>query len=73
MVMDLVKLIVWIFIGLLALSFFGISLRALVDNPTNQDNLEFLVSSLEMGWGYIEVWWESFIETFTFEGVNVNQ
>ncbi len=49
-------LIVWVVIGLLALSFFGISLRALVDNPTNQDNMEFLVTTLQMGWAYIEAW-----------------
>lgn len=66
--MDLVRLVVWIIIGLLALSFFGISLRALVDNPTNQDNMEFLVKTLEMGWGYVVVWWESFVSTFAWTG-----
>jgi hypothetical protein len=52
----MVHLIIWIVIGLLALSFFGISLRALVDNPTNQDNMEFLTSTLHMGWDYILAW-----------------
>jgi len=52
----MVHLIIWVLIGLLALSFFGISLRALVDNPTNQDNMEFLTSTLEIGWAYIEAW-----------------
>lgn len=52
----MVHLIVWIVIGLLALSFFGVSLRALVDNPTNQDNMEFLTSTLTLGWAYIEAW-----------------
>ncbi|MGB4076098.1 MAG: hypothetical protein WBK28_00120 [Minisyncoccia bacterium] len=66
--MDIAKLIVWIVIGLLALSFFGISLRALVDNPTNQDNMEFLVSSLEIGLDYITAWWNDFISTFSFPG-----
>lgn len=58
--MDLIKLLVWIFIGLLALSFFGISLRALVDNPTNQDNLEFLMTTLSMGWDHITAWFANF-------------
>lgn len=52
----MLHLIVWVVIGLLALSFFGISLRALVDNPTNQDNMEFLTSTLAMGWDYIQAW-----------------
>lgn len=64
--MDLIKLIVWIVIGLLALSFFGISLRALADNPTNQDNLEFLVSSLEMGWAYFTEWFDDLVSNFSF-------
>ncbi len=61
----MVHLIIWVVIGLLALSFFGISLRALVDNPTNQDNVSFLMIMLNAGWGYIEAWWNSFISIFT--------
>lgn len=60
----MVHLIMWVVIGLLALSFFGISLRALVDNPTNQDNLSFLSVMLGMGWNYIEIWWNDFISIF---------
>ncbi len=54
----MVRLIIWIVIGLLALSFFGISLRALVDNPTNQDNWSFLLALLRDGWDYITAWFE---------------
>lgn len=61
----MVHLIVWVVVGLLALSFFGVSLRALVDNPTNQDNVSFLVTMLEMGWGYIETWWNGLIKTLS--------
>lgn len=57
------RLIVWIIVGLLALSFFGISLRALVDNPTNQDNWQFLLAMLRDGWDYIETWFRA---TFGF-------
>ena len=66
--MDLIKLIVWIIVGLLALSFFGISLRALVDTPTNQDNVEFLITTLQMGWDYIVSWWQSFSSVFEVGG-----
>ena len=66
--MDLIKLIVWIIVGLLALSFFGISLRALVDTPTNQDNVEFLITTLHMGWDYIVSWWQGFSSVFDVGG-----
>lgn len=59
----MIRLIVWVVIGLLALSFFGISLRALVDNPTNQDNWQFLLALLRDGWDYIAAWFEA---TFGF-------
>lgn len=59
----MIRLIVWVVIGLLALSFFGISLRALVDNPTNQDNWQFLLALLRDGWDYIATWFEA---TFGF-------
>lgn len=61
----MVHLIVWVVIGLLALSFFGISLRALVDNPTNQDNVSFLISMLQVGFEYLEAWFANLISPFT--------
>ncbi|MCI0597715.1 hypothetical protein L0Y34_01435 [Candidatus Parcubacteria bacterium] len=62
--MDLIKTAIWIVIGLLALSFFGISLRALVETPTTQDNWSFLVSTLEIGWDYIAAWFSDFFSIF---------
>lgn len=52
----MIKLIIWIIIGLLALSFFGISLRAIAGSPTNQDNIQFLLTTLQQGWDYIIAW-----------------
>ena len=52
------RLIIWIVIGLLALSFFGISLRGLVDSPTNQDNVSFLTQLVRSGWEIISTWFE---------------
>lgn len=60
----MIRLIVWIIIGLLALSFFGISLRAIAGSPTNQDNLAFLLSVLKDGWEYIRTWFESVFALF---------
>ena len=49
----MVRLIIWIVVGLLALSFFGISLQGLVDNPTNQENVSFLSQMVRAGWDMI--------------------
>lgn len=62
----MIKLIIWIIIGLLALSFFGISLRAIAGSPTNQDNIEFIVTTLQQGWDYIVAWFASIIDAFDF-------
>jgi hypothetical protein len=59
----MIRLIVWIIIGLLALSFFGISLRAIAGSPTNQDNIAFLTSTLHMGWDYIVAWFTEALDT----------
>lgn len=49
----MVRLIIWVVIGLLALSFFGISLEALYNSPTNQENISFLGRLLGQGWNEI--------------------
>ncbi len=55
----MVHLIIWVIIGLLALSFFGISLRSLVESPASQDNFSYLFMLLEQGWDYIVAWFGS--------------
>ena len=52
----MIRLVIWIIIGLLALSFFGISLQALVENPTNQNNMSYLFMLLKDGWDYLIAW-----------------
>lgn len=49
----MLKLIAWVVIGVLALSFFGISLRELVQDPQTIDNFRFLRSLLQDGWDSI--------------------
>lgn len=61
----MVRLIIWIVIGLLALSFFGVSLQALVENPTNQNNMQYLGNMLEQGWDYLVAWFETLLAPFT--------
>jgi hypothetical protein len=60
----MVKMIIWIAIGLLALSFFGISLRGLYESPTNQDNLSFLITLLNQGWTLIVHWFQTLPDFF---------
>lgn len=60
----MVKLIVWIAIGLLALSFFGISLKSLIDSPTNQENVSFLTQLLQQGWNTMAAWLHTFLMPF---------
>lgn len=60
----MVHLILWVIIGLLALSFFGISLRAIAGSPTNQDNVAFLVDTLKQGWHMLIEWVQSLLDVF---------
>ena len=50
----MLKLIFWVVVGLLALSFFGISLRSLVESPQTQDNFSFMAALLTDGWHHIQ-------------------
>jgi hypothetical protein len=49
----MVRLIVWVVVGLLALSFFGISLESLYNSQTNQENISFIGQLLRQGWNEI--------------------
>lgn len=55
----MIRLIIWIVIGILALSFFGISLRHIVESPTNQDNFTFAFDLVRVGWQVIVEWLKS--------------
>lgn len=52
----MVKLIIWIVIGVLALSFFGISLQGLIEDPTTKANFDFIFDLVEEGWGMFMDW-----------------
>jgi len=54
----MIKLIIWIVVGLLILSFFGISLQNLVEAPTTQNNFDFLLEALSQGFDAIVNWLE---------------
>lgn len=58
----MLRLIIWVIVGLLALSFFGVSLEALYNSPTNQNNLSFLTRLFMEGWNVIADFLNGFIE-----------
>lgn len=55
----MIRLIIWVVVGTLALSFFGISLRELIQNPQTQDNFSFIIDLVRNGWHLLTGWIES--------------
>jgi len=49
----MLKLIFWIVVGILALSFFGISLRGIIESPAGQENFGFSWTLVVMGWNFV--------------------
>lgn len=49
----MLKLIFWVAVLVLALSFFGISIQAIVNSPTGQENFGYLYNLLLVGWRWI--------------------
>ncbi|MDB4992391.1 MAG: hypothetical protein JWL75_636 [Parcubacteria group bacterium] len=47
---GMLKLVIYIVVALLVLSFFGISLQHIVDSPTTQTNFHYLGNLLQRGW-----------------------
>ncbi len=43
----------WVFILLLALSFFGISIQAIINSPAGQENFSYLIEVLSRGWQWL--------------------
>lgn len=55
------KLIFWILILILALSFFGVSLQAIINSPAGQENFAYLLSLFYKAWQ----WFIEFIRGLT--------
>lgn len=47
------RFIILILIAIIALSYFGISIRHVVESPTGQDNFEFVWMQVKDGWEII--------------------
>jgi hypothetical protein len=46
----MVKLVILIIIGVLVLSFFGITIQSIVQSPAGQANFSYIWSVIVMGW-----------------------
>lgn len=49
----MIKLIFWVVILVLALSFFGISIQALINSPASQANIHYIFNLINQGWQWI--------------------
>ncbi|MEK7157265.1 MAG: hypothetical protein AAB709_01795 [Patescibacteria group bacterium] len=52
----MLRTIFWILVLILALSFFGISIRAIVNSPAGQENFAYLFDLLSRFWQLATFW-----------------
>ena len=57
----MLKVIFWVVVGVLALSFFGISLQAIITSPVGQANFGYLWQLIVDGWNYLVQFFSLFI------------
>ena len=50
------KAIFWLFVLLLALSFFGISIQAIINSPVGQANFAYVANLLSQLWQWATFW-----------------
>lgn len=58
----MIRFIILLVILILALSYFGISIRNIVESPTGQDNLGFVWTYIQDGWDILVMWLASLIQ-----------
>lgn len=49
----MLRIIFWVVVIVLFLSFFGISVQGLIEDPTTQNNFDFILGIVEDGWDTI--------------------
>lgn len=58
----MVRFIILVIILILALSYFGISIREIAESPTGEDNLSFVWARVMEGWDLLVVFLSNAIE-----------
>jgi hypothetical protein len=59
----MLRIVFWTVIIVLFLSFFGISVQSLFENPTTQTNFDFIIGLVEEGWNTIWNFITSIVDT----------
>lgn len=59
----MVRFIIIVAILILALSFFGISIRSIVESPTGHDNFTFMWELIKTGWHILLGWFHIIVTT----------
>jgi hypothetical protein len=54
----MVRFLIILAILILALSFFGISIRGIVESPTGHDNFSFIWQLVKTGWHILVGWFQ---------------
>jgi len=56
MIHEMLRLVFWICVLFLALSFFGISIQTIVNSPAGQENLRYLLDLLSQAYTWATAW-----------------
>lgn len=59
----MVRFIIVLAILILALSYFGISIRHIVESPSGSDNFSFVWNLIQNGWDILVAWITGFAES----------
>ncbi|MDB5189347.1 MAG: hypothetical protein JWL82_304 [Parcubacteria group bacterium] len=59
----MVRFLIILAVLILALSFFGISIRAIVQSPTGHDNFTFVWELIKTGWHILAGWFHVIVVT----------
>jgi len=52
----MLRLLVLLAVLILVMSFFGISIRHIIESPTGQDNVQFVTELLQTAWHAVSSW-----------------
>ncbi len=49
----MIRILMWTAIAVLIMSFFGVSIQAVIESPTGQENITYLLGLMKAGIGFI--------------------
>jgi hypothetical protein len=61
----MIRFLIILAILILALSFFGISIRSIVNSPVGHDNFTFMWELIKTGWHILVGWYQLLVGTIT--------